>query len=879
MNFDSVSNILTHKYKIDIRPGKKGMCPFCRHKQTFSVNPADTLGKCFHNTCEGTITLGGGIPSRKGLQHLFEVIFDDFRAELFRLKSKSSPNAYSYVVEKRGIHPQVVRDSMIGAVPRGFTPRDKFAPLIKTAKQAVKEEKKARKGKRGRPKQGPTPAQANLKFLSEVEEKLQRCVAGGEGRIAFFLTDPEHRITSIRFREPYAKKILWFKPFPEAGLFGHGLFSESGTDNHNPPTNPFIVTEGEFNVLQLQSARLRYQKALGDPPSYLHACAVGSSSSPDFPAIKVISRNPVICYDNDPAGKKMVENGQQVMNFEALTTPVPDSDLDEFLTSFGKKKHKAAWKAFEELLASRTFHARDFKGVAEDIRNIRRKKGMFAFDKNQAVADAIVNDLQDRGKFYHDDQFAYFFSTGDKALIQIDPEYIHYKLLLRKYGINASEYLYKFITENMLGVGLGQGTRTTCHRFAYFDKRRHILYWFNNDNQIYRITPKSIDPVDNGTDGVMFLKDGKAESFTIGSTQPKSDLLYKHIIGEINFAKDILSKDDRRLLFTLWFYSLFFESIHPTKPILAFVGEKDSGKSSTLERIGKLLLGSKYKVTTIASDQKDFEAALTNSAFLFNDNADEPVKWLNDSLATAATGASIRRRVLYTTNTEIDIPIHCYLAITSRTPHFRRDDVADRLLVMTVEYINQHVGLEILMKGLLRKRNKILTQVAFQLQKIVKALRKTRKDVPTVSFRMADFATFALRVAPALGITADVNGLFRKMAQAQSDFALETDSLPDLLVEWVNLKGNAGREVTAADLCGELSILAEGQKVEFPYDRNPRQLAQRLGNLRSNLADILKITPRDGGSRKRFYSFKFKKTKVARKKPKTKGRKIQKVMR
>ena len=870
----SVSRILRDKYNIAIPPGGKGECPFCHHKKTFKVKPDDTLGKCFHNTCGRFITLGGGKPELQGFYSALEDIFADFHAELLRQKSDPDDTAYSYLVTARKVHSRVVRDSMIGAVPRGYDVDAKFASPIWMARKAVQAEKKEKKG---RPKKTPSPAEEHLQSLRGNLKKLRYAVKTRYGWVAFFYTDAHHRITAIRFREPYSKEIRLFKPFPALGVFGHMPFSQNAGIEGGATDSQFIVTEGEFNLLQVQSAKLRYCKATETDFSYLHGCAVGSATTPDFQTIRAISRTPAICFDNDDAGRKMVEKAQLVMGFEAFTTPKPDSDLDEFLTSFGKKKHKAAWKAFEELLASRTFHARDFKGVAEDIRNIRRKKGMFAFDKNQAVADAIVNDLQDRGKFYHDDQFAYFFSTGDKVLIQIDPEYTHYKLLLRKYGINASEYLYKYITENMLGVGLGQGTKTTGHRFAYFDKRRHILYWFNNDNQIYLITQKSIDLVDNGTDGVMFLKDGKAESFTIGPTQPKSDLLYKHIIGEINFAKDILSKDDRRLLFTLWFFSLFFESIHPTKPILAFVGEKDSGKSSTLERIGKLLLGSKYQVTTIASDQKDFEAALTNSAFLFNDNADEPVKWLNDSLATAATGASIRRRVLYTTNTEIDIPIHCYLAITSRTPHFRRDDVADRLLVMTVEYINQHVGLEILMKGLLRKRNKILTQVAFQLQKIVKALRKTRKDVPTVSFRMADFATFALRVAPALGITTDVDGLFRKMAQAQSDFALETDSLPDLLMEWVNLKGNAGREVTAADLCGELSILAEGQKVEFPYDRTPRQLAQRLGSLRSNLADILKITIRDGGSRKRFYAFKFKKTKVARKKPKTKGKKIPKV--
>lgn len=81
----------------------------------------------------------------------------------------------------------------------------------------------------------------------------------------------------------------------------------------------------------------------------------------------------MICYDNDDAGQGMVTKAQQVMSLKAFTTPKPDSDLDEFLVSFGKERVDV-WKAFEKLLAGRKFHARDFKGVAEDIRTIRRRK-------------------------------------------------------------------------------------------------------------------------------------------------------------------------------------------------------------------------------------------------------------------------------------------------------------------------------------------------------------------------------------------------------------------------------------------------------------------------------------------------------------------------
>ena len=118
----------------------------------------------------------------------------------------------------------------------------------------------------------------------------------------------------------------------------------------------------------------------------------------------------------------------------------------------------------------------------------------------------------------------------------------------------------------------------------------------------------------------------------------------------------------------------------PSKSILVTIGEKGSRKTSILRRLGIALFGSKYNVRPLPNKAEDFDTLVTNSHFVIFDNADTKREWLNDKLASVATGQTIEKRKLYTDNESIKLPTKTYLALTSRTPGFARDDVSDRLI-------------------------------------------------------------------------------------------------------------------------------------------------------------------------------------------------------
>jgi P4 family phage/plasmid primase-like protien len=363
----SVAALLAEKYGIDIKPGGKGECPFCRHT-TFSIKRDDTIGKCFHPTCGRFVTQElQEHRFENGLHRVMEEIFQDFHAHLLALATITDhDNAYSYLVHERRIHPQVVADSMLGAVPSGYDCASKFDPIIAATKAAVK----TKQGENNSEKQTTAqPTEHDPEFLIEAEHKFRNCTRGRAGWIAFFYADAHHRIVAIRFREPYSKKILYFKPCKEmTGLFGHGLFSQDHSQDSKPLDDYLIVTEGEFNQLQIQSLSLRYGEVTGQHTAYVFASSVGGVNSSDYVAIRKTSRHPVFCYDNDSdgAGLALVSKAQEMMSVNAFTTPNPDSDLDQFIRSFGNN-YNAGWKAVKALVAGRALFPRIYSRTGKEF--------------------------------------------------------------------------------------------------------------------------------------------------------------------------------------------------------------------------------------------------------------------------------------------------------------------------------------------------------------------------------------------------------------------------------------------------------------------------------------------------------------------------------
>jgi len=327
------------------------------------------------------------------------------------------------------------------------------------------------------------------------------------------------------------------------------------------------------------------------------------------------------------------------------------------------------------------------------------------------------------------------------------------------------------------------------------------------------------------------------------------------LISRINFSKDNLSPNEKRMVFILWLLSIFFESIFPTKPIMALIGEKGSGKSIIARMVGLLMFGEGFNVVPLSNDPSDFDAAVTNSLYVAFDNCDSPSPWLNDRLALVATGGNIAKRSLYTTNELVDIPVKCFLALTAHSPQFTREDVAERLLIMNVRRLERFLPEHEILTEILRLRNLLMREVVGYIQEITRALKGWTGPSEGSRFRVADFADFALKVAQYAGVEAEMKVVFRKLSSEQSSFALDDEPLVELLREWAAANPNA--EVTNAELCTALGALAGVNGAHFAY-KTPRAFGQKMKNLRSNLTEFFDINERPAGGHKKLYTYAIK---------------------
>ena len=84
------------------------------------------------------------------------------------------------------------------------------------------------------------------------------------------------------------------------------------------------------------------------------------------------------------------------------------------------------------------------------------------------------------------------------------------------------------------------------------------------------------------------------------------------LVGGLHFEGDVLTPKDQVALLLAYVLGLFFPDLFPTRVILALIGEKGSGKTSALRRIGRLLFGSGFEVSPLTRDERDFDALVTN---------------------------------------------------------------------------------------------------------------------------------------------------------------------------------------------------------------------------------------------------------------------------
>jgi len=484
---------------------------------------------------------------------------------------------------------------------------------------------------------------------------------------------------------------------------------------------------------------------------------------------------------------------------------------------------------------------RNDSDLKSQIATIRRRKKKKAFEIKQEMSELIISDMKGQGRFYQTkEKLCYYFDEKRKGLHLIGDDRSLGAQIEDKYGLNPSEQEYTFLIEAMITEAYISGEQTIVHQFAFYDTDANILYVYNNDNGIHRLDGQEIQLVDNGTDGVLFLGDPLFEPFEyvdIGNQNFVEQLITK----PINFSNGDgvnLNKSEQQWLFTLDIFTKFFDPLLPTKPIVAFIGPKGSGKTMAQRILLKVLFGSGFDVTSVTKED-DFDAAVTANYIVAFDNVDGKIDWLNDKLAHTATGKMIQKRELYTTNRNIRFFPKCFLMLNARTPQFKREDVTDRLLLFRTETLDQKRSEAEIITEVMKCRVEIWSELLNNLNTIVSAFASEPTNF-TTAFRIADWAKTAWRIAEIRGQGEEFLDLLNKMDKAQSEFLLEDNPIFLCLSAWLAKPENVGREVMSSTLYNDFQIIAVTLGISFTY-KNATSFGIRLRNILDDLREFFEV--------------------------------------
>ncbi len=303
-----------------------------------------------------------------------------------------------------------------------------------------------------------------------------------------------------------------------------------------------------------------------------------------------------------------------------------------------------------------------------------------------------------------------------------------------------------------------------------WERRGDAVYISSGDTSMCRVKDGKCEIVQNGTDGVVFLRGKTLAPWKLLEGDGKDPFATAKIFTGASFA-------DANGLMNVRLWTMNLLACHATKPPLLITGGAGSGKTRMAKGI-KEILGMRQdgaldlSVQQIEDGDKGLDAfwATVNDGKLeVFDNFDTKVKWASDTLQTAATDGQTKRRTLYTTFGVSILRANAHIILTSNNPIFSTEGnggLADRLITIPLT-LNRNVSQDAeLSAEIAANRDEYLTWIARTLAKVL--LDKEPVD-KSINRRHPDYGEFSVRVGRAIG---DEEGVIQALGAAEADKAI-----------------------------------------------------------------------------------------------------------
>lgn len=382
--------------------------------------------------------------------------------------------------------------------------------------------------------------------------------------------------------------------------------------------------------------------------------------------------------------------------------------------------------------------------------------------------------LRSRGKFFWDENakgFAtsLFFDERTGVLMRVRSDEFG-AFVATESEINRESSGFKYLMSLIDDAAMSEQVARGVVPSNMWDRRGDAVFISSGDAEMYRIQGGRVDLVQNGTDGVVFMR-GKTLAPWKLDAGPGVDPFEKALI----FTNASWADGSGCMNVRLWVLNLF--ACHATKPLLLITGAMQSGKTRMAKAI-KEILGVRQdgrldlSVQQVEDGDKGLDAfwATVNDGKLeVFDNLDTKIKWVSDTLQNVATDGQTKRRTLYTTFGVSILRANAHIILTSNNPLFSTEGnggMADRLISVHLD-TNRSVAMDTeLSEDIAKNRDQFLTWIA---RTVAAALMDTGEVDQSINRRHPDYGRFSVRCGRAFG---NERAVIEALGAAEADKSL-----------------------------------------------------------------------------------------------------------
>lgn len=417
--------------------------------------------------------------------------------------------------------------------------------------------------------------------------------------------------------------------------------------------------------------------------------------------------------------------------------------------------------------------------IKSKILEARHLPGIQA-EKRAYIAHIVREHMAQQGSFVESNTGEEWFvreDTGRPILLSRGSEHLA-SLLEMKYGLNATEPEQRYTINLLISNTKERGRRGHVASLSYYDKAAQSVMIHTGRREVFRIDEKGSTILSNGNLNVIFPWRNNEEPFDPDLENPLPiDMLFEGCFNNLNE----MPPQQAMALIKAWLYFLFFRDDATGRPILALFGQPGSGKSTLFRRVYTLLYGATKAVNSITTAD-DFDFAVASDPLVVFDNVDTWTSWLPDKLALSASTSDLVKRKLFTDTDTVTLKRQALVGITAHNPKFRREDIVDRLLILSLHRLERFLPETDLLREIYMKRDQLWGGIIKDITTILKTPQPHESELPR--FRVSDFSRIGLWVARALGFEEDFKTAIMQNSKEQTTFNLEEE---DILIDTIKI--------------------------------------------------------------------------------------------